>query len=266
MNQERLSGYLSFLLVLFTGLWLCVPIALAKSPQDSNPASTMQGGTSWKSPAKLHRWIGGEKGYIIISSDGIEFHPRNGRALKWSLLDIQTFSISSRSLDIQTYQNRKKHIPGMQRYKFNLNQSVPPEIASELAREVRHPSQNEVPDRAAQSSFILPAHRRTLTGGTNGTLRFRDSGIDYVSETAGDSRSWRWDDLQTLSSSNPYRLFVFGYRDTYTFDLKKQLPRSLLNHASDEIWAHSKSEIKENPVFLPAGTSTNSSERRSEGR
>ena len=215
---------------------------------------------SWQSPAKLHRMVGSEKGDVIVGVDGIEFQPRKGRALQWSFLDIQTFSLSSHSLTIKTYQDRKKHLPGMQRYRFHLDRAVPPEVAAELAEEVQRPSQNAVPNPSAPG-VVVPAHHRTRIGGTNGVLRFRDSGIDYVTRAGTDSRSWRWADLQTLSEPDPYHLFVFGYRDTYTFDLKKPLPRSLFNHVSDEIWTHNGSEGSSNPVGPTPGTPTNGKRR-----
>ncbi|HUZ95961.1 MAG TPA: hypothetical protein VMU57_13720, partial [Edaphobacter sp.] len=106
-----------------------------------------------------------------------------------------------------------RHLPGVERFRFHLDRAVPPEVAAELARDAQRPSQNAVPNPASQG-IVIPAHHRTLTGGTNGTLRFRDGGIDYVTNAAGDSRSWRWADLQTLSNPDPYHLLIFGYRDT----------------------------------------------------
>jgi hypothetical protein len=73
----------------------------------------------------------------------------------------------------------------------------------------------------------------------------------------GQSRSWRWLDLQTLSNPDPYHLFVFGYVDSYAFDLKQTLSRELFNRLSDEIWSHNESEMKGSPVPLPPSTPTN---------
>ena len=263
MNRERLKVCLLFLLALSATLWLCLPGAFAERVQDCSQAGTEQRFMPWQSPAKLHRIVGSEKGDVRIGEDGIEFQPRKGNALKWRFLDIQTFTLSSHSLVIKTYQDRKKHLPGMQRYRLKLDQAVPPAVASELAQEVRRPSQNEVPEPATRCIVIIPAHHRTSTGGTNGVLRFRDDGIDYVTSIAGDSRSWRWADLETVSEADPYHLLVFGYRDSYTFDLKKQLSRSLFNHVSDEIWAHSESEMRDGSVALQ---SRYANEQETEGK
>jgi hypothetical protein len=134
----------------------------------------------------------------------------------------------------------------MQRFRFDLDQAVPPQLAAELARKVQRPSQNAVPDPASQG-IVIPAHHRTLTGGTNGTLRFSDGEIDYVTDTPGDSRSWRWADLQTLSDPDPYHLLVFGYRDTYTFDLKEPLPQSLFYRLVDAVDAQNAAEPGQRP-------------------
>ena len=126
---------------------------------------------------------------------------------------------------------------GVAQYRFDLVQSVPPSVAAELASQVRKPSQNSVPDPDTQAVRVA-AHHRTVRGGTNGVLRFHEGGIDYVSSDSGDSRSWRWADLQTLSASDPFHLLLFGYRDTYNFDLKEMLPQSLYYRAVQAIDAH----------------------------
>lgn len=218
---------------------------------------------AWQSPAKLHRLVGTEKGDLRIGTNGIEFESVSHGTEKWTFQDIQTFRLSSRSLVIETYQNRKRHLPGIERYKLDLDQPVPPMIAAELARAVQRPSQNAVPDTTSQS-LEISAHHRTLTGGTNGTLRFRDDGIDYVSRTAADNRSWRWADLETVSNPDPWHLFVFGYRDTYAFDLKERVSRETLNHISDEIWAHNDSNGGGGSPALTNGSSTKDVRRSDE--
>jgi hypothetical protein len=234
MNREYLKWRVLPVLVLSASLFSHVPKAggeTAKDPKQAGLGTSM----SWQSHAKLHHLVREEHGDIAMGAEGIEFRSGKGRTIKLPFLEIQTFSLSSHSLDIQTYKNRNGHLPGMQHYTFDLDQAVPPEVAAGLAREVRRPSQNVIPDPAAPSIRNVFAHHRTRTGGTNGTLRFREDGIDYVTSVAGDNRSWRWNDLQTLSEPDPYHLFVFGYRDTYTFDLKEPLPQALFNRLTDEV-------------------------------
>ena len=241
MNRKRSKWCVLPVLVFFASLWAYPPSALAEIGQDLNHAIHAQSFTSWQSPAKLHKAIGREKGDLIISGEGIEFRSAKGGAVKWPFAEVQTFLLLPHVLAIETYQNRRKHLPGLQRYRFDLEQAVPLEVATGLAEEVQRPSQNAVPDPASQKLSIA-VHHRTLTGGTNGTLRFRDGGIDYVTSVVGDSRSWRWADLQTLSDPDPYHLLVFGYRDTYTFDLKQPLEQSLFYRLVNAVDAHNLTE------------------------
>jgi hypothetical protein len=75
------------------------------------------------------------------------------------------------------------------------------------------------------------------SGGSNGTLRLKDSGIDYVTENGRDSRAWRWADIQTLANPNPYELRVTGFREIVEFDLKQPLSRELFERMWDYLYA-----------------------------
>jgi hypothetical protein len=230
--------------VLAASLSSYLPVLSAEIVQDRQQPASEKPSTSWQSPAKLHRAVGSEKGDLLVGADGIEFRSGKGKTIKLPYLEVQTFHLSSHSLSIETYQNRKMHMPGIERVRFDVTKAVPPEVAAELAMKVQRPSQNAVPDPTAQG-IVIPAHHRSLTGGTNGILRFRDGGIDYVTNVPDDSRSWRWADLQTLSAPDPYHLLAFGYHDTYSFDLKELLSQSLYYRLVDAVDAHSAAESQQ---------------------
>jgi hypothetical protein len=260
MNRERLMWYILPVLVLATSSLVCFPKAVAQKAQNHNQAGSGQAVMAWESPARLHRAIKTEKGNLKINGEEIEFLSIKGRSFKWPFVEVQTFFLAPHRLAIETYQNRKHHLPGMQRFRFDLDQTVPPDVAAALSRRVGRPSQNSVPDPTVQS-IAIPAHHRTLTGGTNGSLRFTASGIDYVTDVHDDSRSWRWADLQTLSDPDVYHLLVFGYRDTYAFDLKKPLPQSLFYSLVDAVDAQDAAEAEERSL----AQSPNSAEKDKHG-
>lgn len=244
MSQKRLKFYVWPVLLLSTSLSPYLLGAGVDIAKDHDRATSEMATVSWQSPAKLHHMVGKEQGDFTFGSEGIEFRSEKGRTLKLPFLEVQTFLLSPHRLVIETYQNRERHLPGMKRYRFDLDQAVPPPIAAELARGVQRPSQNAVPYADSQA-IAIPAHHRTGRGGTNGVLRLRDGGIDYVTEAAGDSRSWRWADLQTLSDPDPNHLLIFGYRDTYTFDLKEALPQSLYYRLVDALDSQSVADSGE---------------------
>lgn len=211
-------------------VWLSVVGGVGAQETSPGPSPT-----AWRSWAKLHKTFGKTKGEIVIGDEGIRFQAQEGPASDWRFVDIQTFSLQPQSLVIKTYKNRAHHMPGVQRFHFEFTQNVPPEVATKLARGVPRPSQNGIPNPALPSLAEIPVHHRTNAGGTSGTLRFREDGIDYLTSSRGDSRSWRWADLEILSALSPYTLFVSGYRETFTFDLKKPVPHSVVDRSTNAI-------------------------------
>lgn len=197
----------------------------------------------WESAARMRKTflLGKERGTLAVDAGGIEFRLANGRNLKWAFEDIHSVFIAPRRLVLETYLNRSLHRPGEREYRFDMTQTLPPAVAAAVADAVARPSQNADPDPNGAAIVTIRVRHRTLTGGTNGVLRIRNEGIDYVANSSQDSRSWRWADLQTLSDPDAYHLFVFGFRDTYTFDLKAPLSRQVFDWAADEIYQHTES-------------------------
>jgi hypothetical protein len=213
----------------------------AQSHGEQNEVSS-PAATHWESPAQMHgAFFRKEHGTLLVDPAGIIFQAKNGRSQRWTFADIHTVFLAPHRLVLKTWIQRGRPRPGEREYRFDLTQDLPPSIAAYLANEVERPSKNTDLNPDAPAVTSIAVRHRTLTGGTNGVLRFRNDGIDYVSASPGDSRSWRWADLQTLSDPDPYHLLVFGYKDTYTFDLKASLPRNLINWAMDQIYAHNES-------------------------
>ena len=113
----------------------------------------------------------------------------------------------------------------------------PTRLAALLSQRVEKPVRDGVSVSKYQPVAEIPAHRRTWFGGSNGTLRLNDDGIDYVTEERRDSRSWRWSDIQTIANPNPYELRVTAYREIVEFDLKRALPRATFERMWDELYA-----------------------------
>ena len=243
LRRCKRSGWAIFALITTVAVsGLSATVRAAQQPGGANEGGNTTAG-HWETPAREHRTLPRTKvhGTLAIDENGVEFRSEGGREQRWNLTDIRTAFIAPHRLIVETYVNRSLHRPGEQRYEFDLTQALPPSVAAELAVGITRPSQNAVTDSGAPAIATIPAHHRALSGGTNGELRFRKDGIDYVTVSNEDSRSWRWADLQTLSDPDPYHLFIFGYRDTYTFDLKTPLPRGLFDRVADEIYAHNQS-------------------------
>jgi hypothetical protein len=257
------------------GLILALILASADGAQTAPPGPTRQSAdarsrnspqpSAWESPARLrHGMIGGTPGTLRAASRGVEFVPLKGASKRWTFAQIKDLDLQRRRLVLIGYDNRGSHLPGTQRFDLELKKDLTPAVAASLTEEMGRPVRNRVPDRDAPAITVIGVRRNDHFGGSNGLLRIRQQGIDYVTEQPGQSRSWRWADLQALSNPDPYHLFVFGYRHNYAFDLKETLSREVFNHLSDEIWTHNDSEMRSSPGTLPPCTPTNGGPRKDE--
>ncbi len=191
----------------------------------------------WETPAKWHRLLKkAVSGTLAIDPEGVEFRSSIFNR-RWPNVEIHSFDLSMRELTIISYQNRRWHEPGEQRFQFTLSEPMPPEVAADLTERVGKPVRNGVPLASVAELAEIPAHRRMWPGGSNGTLRLRDTGIDYLAEDGRDSRTWRWADIQTIANPNPYELRVTAYRETVEFDLKQPLSRAVFELMWDRLYA-----------------------------
>ncbi len=197
-----------------------------------------QPGVQWQSPARFHQLLKKEiLGALLVDNEGISFQSAKF-SKRWAYGEIKTFDLSgTRELVITGYENRHWHEPGERRFWFTLNRPLPPDLAASVAERVARPVINGDPRPDATAIAEIPAHHSERFGGSNGTLRFREDGIDYVAADGRDGRSWRWSDIQTLANPNPWEFRVTAYREIVAFDLKRPLSRDLFDRLWDMLYA-----------------------------
>ena len=210
-----------------------LPFPITAETASANSAKTEQ----WQTLARWHRTLKkAEPGVLLIDRDGIEF--RSAKFTKrWKYIEIHTFDLWPTGLTLLTYENRPWREPGERPFRFTLSAAMPPEIAVQLTDHVGKPVRNGAPTQQSLALEEIPAHHRTWSGGSNGTLRLKDSGIDYVTGNGRDSRTWRWADIETLANPNPYELRVTAFREIVEFDLKQPLSRDLFERMWDRLYA-----------------------------
>lgn len=191
----------------------------------------------WETAAKWHRTLQkAEPGTLLLEADGVEF--RSAKLSRhWKYVDVHTFDLSQRRLILFTYENRRWHEPGERPFRFTLSEPMPPEVAAQFTARVGKPVRNGAPTTTAGTSSEIPAHHRMWSGGSNGVLRLKDTGVDYVTEDGRDSQTWRWADIQTIANPNPYELRIMGYREIAEFDLKQPISRQLFETMWDHLYA-----------------------------
>jgi hypothetical protein len=176
------------------------------------------------------------KGTLLLNEDGVEFRSTK-LLMRWPYVEIHSFDVTLYDLKLLSYQNRPWHQPGARPFRFTLMEPMPADVAAEFSARVGKPVRDGAPVPSAPAVSEIPAHRRTWSGGSNGTLRLKDDGIDYVTLGRTDSRSWRWTDIQTIANPNPYELRVDAFREIVEFDLKTPLSRGVFERMWDHLYA-----------------------------
>ncbi|HWD97994.1 MAG TPA: hypothetical protein VG345_03125, partial [Bryobacteraceae bacterium] len=190
------------------------------------------------SPARLRRTFEkSTQGTLAIEGDAVSFRSPKF-SVRWPYSEIKTFDLhGNRELTITDYQNRRWHEPGERRFRFTLARPIPPELAAALASRIGRPARNGDPDVKSPAFAGIAAHRKELFAASNGELRFRDAGIDYVTPNGAHSRTWRWSDIETIASPNPWEFRITAYRETAEFELKQPLSRELFDSLWDLLYA-----------------------------
>jgi len=190
----------------------------------------------WQSPARFHNGLRTVRGTLIFSESGIEFRSEKRFSHRWPFVEIQSFDLTPQRFVLIGYENRGSHLPGDRRFRFDVSQTMPPSVVADLTRRVAKPVRNGEPDPAERGFATIPARHTTRTGGSNGVLRFRDDGIDYLTTSKQDGRSWRWADIQTLDNPDSYHFRVAAYRETFEFELKEPMARDLFDRLWDYVY------------------------------
>jgi hypothetical protein len=192
-------------------------------------------------------FMGGCNGTLVLDQQGVRYETNHQQdARTWNYEDIKQFQIEQgRRLKLYTYEDRSnwrlgadkvfeftwsdEGISGQRVYEFLKSRTRRP-IASALA-----------PAEVGAVSFDLPVKHLGILTGNQGRLLFSDRGVVFRASNDRGSRSWRYGDLESISSGGPYDLtlttyeqqrFHYSSRRVYNFQIKEPLPRD----SYDALW------------------------------
>jgi hypothetical protein len=234
MSKTMLRFYQWGLLAIWLASVGVISSRASSAPVESQAATEPATSLNWQSPARLRHRLGKVRGTLSFNASGVEFKSEKSFSHRWPFVEIQTFDITPHRFVLTSYENRGHRLPGDRRFQFDFTSDVSPAVAAELARRVAKPVKNGEPNPYLGDDGTLPARHVTRSGGSNGVLRFREDGVDYLTSTKQDARSWRWSDIQTLAHPDAYHFRVGAFREIYNFELKEPMsPRTF-----DRLWDH----------------------------
>lgn len=179
-------------------------------------------------------WDG--KGKIEITSEGISFSAEKEEDSRtWRYEDIQYFDrISSKEFTILSYEDVSMLLGRDKQYHFLITEG---ELTTESFYRIRDrlnkPATNREFSDIVNAQYELAVKHLHTFGGCEGTLKFTEDGIYYVTDHRKDAREWRFaTDIQSVWSSNRYQLEIHAFDNNrrefsrtgiYKFDLKEPL-------------------------------------------
>jgi len=192
----------------------------------------------------------GNMGTLTVSDTGIAFEetgkggkkPKHPKEWRWAYQDIQQLKISPKSLTVLSYKDNAWKFGADRQYDFDLVSEGSFTGAYELLKNrLDQRLLAEIPDKVAQPLWALPVKHLLRFGGDEGVLQVGSAAIVYKSQKEEESRTWRYEDIENISSSGPFQLTVttferakthYGNLKGFNFELKQRLEESRYN----ELW------------------------------
>jgi hypothetical protein len=195
-------------------------------------------------PPRLRK---GYMGTLFITASGILFEERypGGKRPKhpherfWGYQDIQQLKVAPRSLTLLTYKNDKWKLGADRQYQFDLvSEKTFQEAYPFLEQRLDERFVAAIAERPADVLWEVPVKHLLRFGGDEGVLRVGSDMLVYSSETKGESRTWRYEDIDNISSAGPFQLTVttferatahYGDLKGFNFALKERLEEARYN-------------------------------------
>jgi hypothetical protein len=169
---------------------------------------------------------GGCLGVLVFDDRGASFEGR-GHSLKWNYDEIQQLRLTPAELRVTTYRDSKWKLGGDRSYTFR---GAFGEAYEFLRDRLDQRLVAGVADEDVRPLWEVPVKRLTRFGGSDGVLLVGSDRLVFQSSSA--SRTWRYSDIESVSSTGPFDLTVIGLERAYRFQLKRPLDESRYN----ELW------------------------------
>ncbi|MFI5176664.1 MAG: hypothetical protein ACHQKY_17530 [Terriglobia bacterium] len=221
-------------------------------------ADSVSFGEEFTLRAKHDHLKGSCSGELTVSDNGIRYqttHLQDQR--QWAFADIQEVQIiSEKKLNVISYEDSRKRLGGDKIFKFELQgETLPSNLIALVESKFAKPISNRLAAENLKGQFEIPVKHLHRVGGCQGKLIITEIGISFVSEKPGESRQWRYSDLQTVASTERYELRLgtyehgpLQYADTKEFRFQLKEPLSEVAYRS--LWAR----INQLPQWRPEGS------------
>jgi hypothetical protein len=179
-------------------------------------------------PVKHRHLHGNCSGDLEVSAAGVSYTGAKKHAWTWKLQDIRELKLAPDRVEVLTYHADNEFIGAVP--VGQLYAALKGVMDQRLVMEAVEPADGAV--------WSAPVKRR---GGADGALAFGSDAIVYTSGARDESRTWRYRDIDNISSTGPLELTIttferawehYADRKDFHFELKQPISEAQYN----EIW------------------------------
>ena len=175
-------------------------------------------------------------GVMTVDAAGVSFAGAKGHSWNWKYEDIEELKLEPAEIRIVTYKDSKLRFGANRAYAFSGD--IP---AAELYRLWKDRLDQRFVAALAggqTEGFSISVKHARHFGGSEGTLVFSAEAVSYLTPAGGESRAWRYSDIDSISSSGPFELtittferdvFDYGNRMDFHFQLKQPITEARYN-------------------------------------
>jgi hypothetical protein len=174
-------------------------------------------------------------GTLTVDAAGIRFSGPKGHAWSWPYAEIQQLTLSPGSIRILSYKDSSNWKLGRDAA-YTFTGKFPVELLERqwsAQLDQRFVAAVAVGQASGPSGLKFPVKELGLTKGTQGTLTFAENAVVY--DTPRAARTWRYSDIQFISSANPFQLSITTLEKQFHFQLKQPMTESTYNQLWLEI-------------------------------
>jgi len=183
-------------------------------------------------------------GELRIHERGVSFreiNPKKKRphAFEWSYTAIQQLRIAPAEIRLLAYEDSRWKLGTDGTFTFRALTGGPFEEAYALLKDrLDQRLVAQLADAPSDVLWELPVKHLTRFGGSHGILIAAPDRLVYRTDRSGESRTWRFQDIDNVSTSGPFQLTVttferakshYGSRKGFNFQLKEQLSEARYN-------------------------------------
>jgi hypothetical protein len=177
-------------------------------------------------------------GFLTVDETGVSYAGAKAQNWSWKYQDIQRLTLSPDHVTVLTYEDNRHSPVGDVSYEFTGK--IP---AAELYDLLKGRLDQRFVAALAEISWPVQfsiAAKHLLRGtfqnrGSQGALSFGADAIAWSTPNTDDSRTWRYLDIASISSSGPFDFTITTLEKTFHFHLKQPLAEAQYNQLWMEI-------------------------------